>query len=46
MKHAFKKALAMLLVLAMVVGVIPSVFGANVLHFTDVDDSDWFAPYV
>ena len=28
MKHAFKKTLAMLLVLAMVIGVIPSVFAA------------------
>ncbi|MGN1307917.1 MAG: 5'-nucleotidase C-terminal domain-containing protein, partial [Faecousia sp.] len=46
MKHAFKKTLAMLLVLAMVIGVIPSVFAANVAPFTDVDDSDWFAPFV
>ncbi len=46
MKHAFKKTLAMLLVLAMVIGVIPSVFAAKVAPFTDVDDSDWFAPFV
>ena len=46
MKHAFKKTLAILLVLAMVIGVIPSVFAAKVAPFTDVDDSDWFAPFV
>ena len=46
MKHAFKKTLAMLLVLVMVVGLIPSVFAAKVAPFTDVDESDWFAPYV
>ena len=46
MKHAFKKTLAMLLVLVMVIGLIPSVFAAKVAPFTDVDESDWFAPYV
>ncbi|MGM9554603.1 MAG: S-layer homology domain-containing protein, partial [Faecousia sp.] len=46
MKHAFKKTLAMLLVLAMVIGVIPSVFAAKVATFTDVDETDWFAPFV
>ena len=46
MKHACKKTLAMLLVLVMVVGLIPSVFAAKVAPFTDVDESDWFAPYV
>ncbi len=46
MKHAFKKTLAMLLVLAMVIGVIPSVFAAKVATFTDVDEADWFAPFV
>ena len=46
MKHAFKKTLAFLLALVMVIGVLPSVFAANVGPFTDVKDTDWFAPYV
>ena len=46
MKHAFKKIMAFVLVLAMIVGVVPAVFAANVGPFTDVDDSSWYAPYV
>ena len=46
MKHAFKRIAAMLLVAAMLIGVLPTVFAANVGPFTDVKDTDWFAEYV
>ncbi|MBO2527788.1 MAG: hypothetical protein CW335_06410, partial [Clostridiales bacterium] len=47
MKHAFRKIMAMLLVIAMIIGVVPSVFAAGYTEpFRDVKDTDWFAPYV
>ena len=46
MKHAFKKVMALLLAVAMIVGILPAVLAADTLPFTDVKESDWFAPYV
>ena len=47
MKHAFKKIMAFLLVVAMVISVLPSVFAAGYVEpFKDVKEDDWFAPYV
>ena len=47
MKHAFKKIMAFLLVIAMVISVLPSVFAAGYVEpFKDVKEDDWFAPYV
>ena len=46
MKHAFKKVVALVLALAMIIGVVPAVFAANVGPFTDVDDAAWYAEYV
>ena len=48
MKHAFKKIMAFLLVIAMVISVLPSVLAAAgyVEPFKDVKEDDWFAPYV
>ena len=43
MKHAFKKIMAFLLVIAMVISVLPSVFAAGYVEpFKDVKESDWF----
>ncbi|MBP3413562.1 MAG: S-layer homology domain-containing protein, partial [Oscillospiraceae bacterium] len=46
MKHQFKRVMAMLLVIAMVLSVMPSVFAANVEPFKDVQDNAWYAEYV
>ncbi|MBQ3355992.1 MAG: S-layer homology domain-containing protein [Oscillospiraceae bacterium] len=47
MKHAFKKIMALLLVVAMIAGVVPSVFAAGYVEpFRDVKEDDWFAEYV
>ena len=47
MKHAFKKIMAFLLVIAMVISVLPSVLAAGYVEpFKDVKEDDWFAPYV
>ena len=49
MKHAFRKIMALLLVVAMIAGVVPSVFAAGagyVEPFRDVKETDWFAEYV
>ena len=47
MKNAIKKILAFVLVIAMIAGVLPSVFAADIVEpFTDVKTSDWFADYV
>ena len=46
MKHICTKFVAMLLVIAMIAGVLPFAFAANVGPFTDVKDTDWFASYV
>ena len=46
MKHAFKKIMALLLAVAMIVGILPAVLAADELPFTDVKENDWFAPYV
>ena len=48
MKHAFKKFMALLLAVVMILGILPAAFAAdaNVGSFTDVKESDWFAPYV
>ena len=48
MKNAIKKIMAFVLVIAMVAGVLPSVFAASeyVEPFKDVKTTDWFAPYV
>ena len=46
MKNVFKKIMAMALIIAMIVGVLPSVFAANVAGFTDVQDDAWYAKYV
>ena len=46
MKHAFKRIMALALVIAMMIGVLPSVFSANVAGFTDVKDDAWYAKYV
>ena len=45
MKHICTKFVAMLLVIAMIAGVLPFAFAANVGPFTDVKDTDWFASY-
>ncbi|MDR0889676.1 MAG: S-layer homology domain-containing protein, partial [Oscillospiraceae bacterium] len=43
MKQAFKKIMAFVLVLAMVVGIVPSVFAADAEHpFTDVPAGSWY----
>ena len=46
MKHAFKKIMALVLAIVMIVGVLPSAFAANIGDFTDVKNTDWFAEYV
>ena len=46
MKHAFKKIMALVLAIVMIVGVLPSAFAANLGDFTDVKNTDWFAEYV
>lgn len=46
MKHICTKFVAMLLVIAMIAGVLPFAFAANVGPFTDVKDTDWFASNV
>ena len=46
MKHAFKKIMALVLTLAMILSILPSVFAANVGPFTDVKDDAWYADYV
>ena len=46
MKHQFKRILALLLAVVMILGVMPSVFAANVVPFKDVQDNAWYAPYV
>ncbi|MGM9599375.1 MAG: S-layer homology domain-containing protein, partial [Faecousia sp.] len=48
MKNAIKKIMAFVLVIAMIAGVLPSVFAASeyVEPFKDVKTTDWFAPYV
>ena len=46
MKHAFKKIMALLLAVAMIIGILPAVLAADELPFTDVKEADWFAPYV
>ena len=45
MKNATKRIMAMLLVLTMVLGLVPSVFAAE-LPFTDVNENEWYAEYV
>ena len=45
MKNATKRIMAMLLVLTMVLGLVPSVFAAE-LPFTDVAENQWYAEYV
>ena len=46
MKNQFKRVLALLLAVVMILGVMPSVFAANVGPFKDVQDNAWYAPYV
>ena len=46
MKHAFKKIMALVLALAVIVGVLPSVFAASIGDFKDVKDDAWYAKYV
>lgn len=46
MKHVCKKIMALLLVVAMIAGVLPSVFAAQVGPFTDVDDGIWYGESV
>ena len=46
MEHICTKFVAMLLVIAMIAGVLPFAFAANVGPFTDVKDTDWFASNV
>ena len=43
MKNVFKKIMAIALIIAMIVGVLPSVFAANVAGFTDVQDDACYA---
>ena len=45
MKNATKRIMAMLLVLTMVLGLVPSVFAAD-MPFTDVPEAEWYAEYV
>ena len=45
MKNVSKRIMAMLLVLTMVLGLVPSVFAAD-MPFADVNEGDWFAEYV
>ena len=46
MKHAFKRIMALVLAIVMIIGVLPSVFAANIGDFTDVKNTDWFSEYV
>ena len=47
MKNQFKRILALLLAVVMILGILPSVFAANnVGPFKDVQDNAWYAPYV
>ena len=46
MKHACKRIVALLIAVVMIIGILPSAFAAKVGTFTDVKDSDWFAPSV
>ncbi len=46
MKQAFKRIMALALVIAVIIGVLPSVFAANIGDFTDVKDDAWYAKYV
>lgn len=47
MKNQFKRVLALLLAVVMILGILPSVFAANnVGPFKDVQDNAWYAPYV
>ena len=45
MKLTLKRIMAMMLVVAMVLGMMPAVFGANGT-FADVDDAAWYAAFV
>lgn len=46
MKHVCKKIMALLLVVAMIAGVLPFAFAAQVGPFTDVDDGIWYGESV
>ena len=46
MKQAFKRIMALALVIAVMLGVLPSVLAANIGDFTDVKDDAWYAKYV
>ena len=46
MKQAFKRIMALALVIAVMLGVLPSVLAANIGNFTDVKDDAWYAKYV
>lgn len=46
MKHAFKKIMALVLALAVIIGVLPSVFAASIGDFKDVKNDAWYAKYV
>ena len=47
MKNTMKRIMALALVLAMIIGVVPSVFAVDyVNHFTDVPTNKWYAEYV
>ncbi len=46
MKNTAKKLLALALSLMLLVGVLPTVFAANIEPFTDVKEGAWYAEYV
>lgn len=47
MKNTMKRIMALALILAMIIGVVPSVFAVDyVNHFTDVPTNKWYAEYV
>ena len=46
MKNASKRIIALLLAVVMIIGVLPFTSAANVGPFNDVNENDWFAPYV
>lgn len=46
MKHACKRIMACLLVLALMMSVVPAAFAANIGSFTDIADTAWYAEYV
>ena len=46
MKHIWNRIAALLLTAVLLCGVFPAVSAAGVAGFGDVQESDWFAPYV